>query len=133
MSPTLRIRLAAVLAGGLCLMPAIAHAQEVRFGSPQIKPIAFVETRADGTAVRRIGLEARIEAEPQAPTEALTARAKALFEAELRRAVEAVAGSDFAFVTFNLGPAVIAGREGRRTFRVIFVREGPGWRRLTRP
>jgi hypothetical protein len=127
-----RVWVAAVAATCLCLASA-PHAEEQTFGSPQVKRLDFIENRTDGSSVRHLGIEARIEAEPQASTDAMTAWAEALFEAELRRAAEAVVGSDFAFVTFVLGPAVVAGRKGRRTFRIVFVREGAGWRRLKRP
>ena len=95
----------------------------------ELKPLVLVLNPKPGVSERYTGQQAHIDADPRTDQPTLVAFAQSTFESHLRASLDRN-GSDLAFVTFYLGPAIINGQQGTKTFRVVFQKKGGAWTRL---
>jgi hypothetical protein len=95
-----------------------------------VAPRVWVETKASGEQIRHQAYQAHLTPISGEATElCMTANAQTVFDSELRAKAEQD-GKTQVWLTYYTGEATIDGQKVAKTFRVIFVREGDGWRRL---
>jgi hypothetical protein len=95
-----------------------------------VKPLELVLNPKPGVIERHIGLQADVDADPQADQQVLVAFAQKLFDESLRGSLDRDATSNTAFVTFYLGATIINGQQATKTYRVVFQRKDGQWFRL---
>lgn len=97
----------------------------------KVAPMVFVETKATGERIEHQGLQAHIQIPLSASEADLPPFAQDLFDRSLRAEAQA-SGKSSVWLTFYFAdtPTDLQGKV--KTFRIIFVREGAGWRKVTR-
>ena len=106
-----------------------ARAQTKEFRVDNVAPMTLVETKASGEKIKRSGVQAIVAAWPHVSTDEMNTFAENLLNSKLREIADRDK-NDLIFITFYLEQIPSGGKDGWKTFRVIYTRKSTGWKRL---
>ena len=122
-------RIVAVLIIALSNAVTLGGARTKEFHVGLISPVVFIETKKSGEKINHSIVEARVEAWSGASLNEMNAFADGILASNIHIMAENN-NSEFIWVTFFLEKTLFDGKDGWKTYRVIFVKERTGWKRL---